>query len=169
MDLRAFKGTVAESPEATLAGRRTTSRIAPDTGALAAVNGGFFVIPGTDGVVGDSAGIIVEHGRLLHDATNGRVAAILGNGGRTLRLQKLWTRIDLVDEHGSATTGAFTPEFGAPLPSGEGSEAVLDAAGRSRRRRGHRLRGGLARPARHRGAAPAPEDTRHHRHAAACD
>lgn len=168
VDFRAFRGTVAESHDATLAGRRTTSQIAQDTGALAAVNGGFFVIAGTDGVVGDSAGIIVEHGRLLHDATNGRVAAILGNGGRTLRLQKLWTRIDLVDEHGSAhqvaglnrapglirdcggRTGdvptskplmdftcknpnelvAFTPEFGSPLPSGEGSEAVLDAAGR---------------------------------------
>ena len=95
VDFRAFHGTVAETHDATLAGRRTTSAIAKDTGALAAVNGGFFVISAADGVVGDSAGVIVEHGKLLHDATNGRVAAILRDGGRRLQIEKLWTRIDL--------------------------------------------------------------------------
>jgi hypothetical protein len=168
IDFHAFKGTVAESHDATLAGRRTTTQIAQDTGALAAVNGGFFIISGTDGVVGDSAGVIVEHGRLLHDATNGRVAAILRDGGRRLQLEKLWTRIDLVDSRGAdhqmaglnrapglirdcgGRAGdvptskplmdftctnpnemvAFTPEFGSPLPTGAGSEAVLDARGR---------------------------------------
>lgn len=168
VDFHAFHGTVAETHDATLAGRRTTSAIAKDTGALAAVNGGFFVIAAADGVVGDSAGVIVEHGKLLHDATNGRVAAILRDGGRRLQLEKLWTRIDLVDSRGSAhqvaglnrapglirdcggRTGdvptsaplmdvtcknpnemvAFTPEFGSPLPTGAGSEAVLDARGR---------------------------------------
>lgn len=98
VDFHAFKGTVAESHDTTLAGRRTTTRIAQDTGALAAVNGGFFVISGADGVVGDSTGIVMQHGRLLHDATNGRVAAILRDGGRRLQLEKLWTKIDLVDE-----------------------------------------------------------------------
>jgi hypothetical protein len=168
IDFHAFKGTVAESHDATLAGRRTTAQIAQDAGALAAVNGGFFIIAGTDGVVGDSAGVVVEHGRLLHDATNGRVAAILRDGGRRLQLEKLWTRIDLVDSRGSdhqveglnrapglirdcgghagdVPTSkplmdftcknpnelvAFTPEFGSPLPTGAGSEAVLDAHGR---------------------------------------
>jgi hypothetical protein len=168
IDFRAFKGTVAETHDATLAGRRTTTRIAQDTGALAAVNGGFFIIAGTDGVIGDSAGVVVEHGRLLHDATNGRVAAILRDGGRRLELTELWTRLDLVDSHGSAhqveglnrapglirdcgghpgddpTSAplmdvtctnpnelvAFTPEFGSPLPTGAGSEAVLDSHGR---------------------------------------
>lgn len=102
IDFRAFKGTVAESHDATLAGRRTTTQIAQDTGALAAVNGGFFIIGDADGIVGDSAGIVVEHGKLLHDATNGRVAAILHDGGRRLELEKLWTRIDLTDSHGTA-------------------------------------------------------------------
>lgn len=167
IDFRRFKGTVEESHDATLAGRRMTTQIAQDTGALAAVNGGFFIIGAADGVVGDSAGIIVEHGRLLHDATNGRVAAILRDGGRRLQLEKLWTTIDLVGAHGSAhqVAGlnrapglirdcggragdvptskplmdftcknpnemvAFTPEFGSPLPTGAGSEAVLDARG----------------------------------------
>ncbi|MFB9838659.1 phosphodiester glycosidase family protein, partial [Actinoallomurus acaciae] len=167
VDFRAFTGTVAESHDASLAGRRTTTQIAQDTGALAAVNGGFFIIGAADGVVGDSAGIVVSNGRLLHDATNGRVAAILRDGGRRLELQKLWTRIDLVS-HGTAhqvaglnrapglirdcggrpgdtpTSAplmdvtcknpnemvAFTPEFGSPLPTGAGSEAVLDARGR---------------------------------------
>src|SRR3569833_1184642 len=96
VDFRSFGGTVAESHGATLAGRRTTSRIAQDAGALAAVNGGFFVIGAAAGVVGDSAGIVVSHGRLLHDATDGRVAAILRDGGRHLSLERLWTRIDLV-------------------------------------------------------------------------
>lgn len=168
VDFQSFTGTVTESHDATLAGRRTTTQIAQDTGALAAVNGGFFIIADTDGVVGDSAGIVVRDGRLLHDATNGRVAAILGDGGRHLRLEKLWTRIDLRDSHGrdhqveglnrapglirdcggragdQPTSAprmdvtcknpnelvAFTPDFGAPLPAGTGSEAVLDARGR---------------------------------------
>ena len=102
IDFHAFTGTVAESHDATLAGRRTTTQIAQDTGALAAVNGGFFIIGDADGVVGDSAGVIVEHGRLLHDATNGRVAAILRDGGRRLQLERLWTRIDLVGSQGPA-------------------------------------------------------------------
>jgi hypothetical protein len=167
VDFRAFHGTVAETHDATLAGRRTTTAIAKDTGALAAVNGGFFVISAADGVVGDSAGVIVEHGRLLHDATNGRVAAILRDGGRRLQIEKLWTRIDLAGagpahrvaglnrapglirdcggRTGDVPTSAplmdvtctnpnelvaFTPEFGSPLPTGAGSEAVLDARGR---------------------------------------
>ena len=36
------------------------------------MNGGFFIIGGADGVVGDSAGVIVEHGR-----SGGHVAAPL--------------------------------------------------------------------------------------------
>ncbi|MCO5998017.1 phosphodiester glycosidase family protein [Actinoallomurus rhizosphaericola] len=167
VDFHRFHGSVAESHDATLAGRRTTTQIAQDTGALAAVNGGFFVISESDGVPGDTAGIVVEHGRLLHDATNGRVAAILRDGGRRVELKKLWTSIELVDEHGrthrveglNRTPGVirdcggdaedsptslprhdvtctdpnelavFTPEFGGPLPTGPGTEAVLDAHG----------------------------------------
>ncbi len=168
VDFHAFHGSVAETHDASLAGRRTTTQIANDAGALAAVNGGFFIIAPADGVVGDSAGVIVEHGKLLHDATNGRVAAILRDGGRHLELKRLWSGIDLRDDKGRDHRVAglnrapglirdcggragdvptsnprmdvtctnpnemvvFTPEFGAPVPAGPGSEAVLDAHGR---------------------------------------
>ena len=162
------------------------------------MNGGFFVIADADGVVGDSAGDHRAHGRLLHDATNGRVAAILRDGGpapaarealdqdrpggrarrRRTRSAGLNRAPGLIRDCGGRTGDsptsaplmdvtcknpnelvAFTPEFGSPLPTGAGSEAVLDArqgrlrgaahartsARRRHRPRGDRHRGGLAR------------------------
>jgi exopolysaccharide biosynthesis protein len=169
VDFRQFDGQVQESHDESILGRRWTSLIGDDAGAIAAVNGGYFNETAAEGVVGDDAGIIVEHGQLLHDATDGRAAAVLGNGGRDLRIEDLSTRIYLTgpgvahrieglnrepglirdcggDDPGDEPTAlplmnitctnpdelvAFTPQFGSPLPSGPGSEAVLNARGQA--------------------------------------
>jgi exopolysaccharide biosynthesis protein len=169
VDFRQFGGQVEESHDASILGRRWTSLIGDDAGAIAAVNGGYFNETAAEGVVGDDAGIIVEHGQLLHDATDGRAAAVLGNGGRDLRIEDLSTRIYLTgpgvrhrieglnrepgllrdcggDDPGDEPTSlplmnitctnpdelvAFTSQFGSPLPSGPGSEALLNAQGQA--------------------------------------
>jgi hypothetical protein len=169
IDFRAFTGQVEESHDSSILGRRWTTLIGDDAGAIAAVNGGYFNETSSEGVVGDSAGIIVEHGTLLHDATDGRAAAVLRDGGRDLQIEDLstwiylagngiWHRIEGLnrepglirncggDDPGDEPTPlplmnvtctnpdelvAFTPQFGSPLPSGPGSEAVLNAHGQA--------------------------------------
>jgi exopolysaccharide biosynthesis protein len=169
IDFRAFHGNVEESHDSSILSRRLTTQIGDDAGAIAGVNGGYFNENTSEGVVGDNAGIIVENGKLLHDATDGRAAAILGDGGRDLQIQDLSTWIFLTgsgvrqrieglnrepglirdcggDEPGDEPTSlplmnvtctnpnelvAFTPEFGSPLPTGPGSEAVLNAQGQA--------------------------------------
>lgn len=61
----------------TLPGRETTSTLARRLGAVAAVNGGFFVINNDIGTEGDLAGISVVDGKLLSEAVDGRPAFLL--------------------------------------------------------------------------------------------
>ena len=169
VDFRQFRGQVEESHDSSVLGRRWTTLIGDDAGGIAAINGGYFNETAAEGVVGDDAGIIVEHGQLLHDATDGRAAAVLGNAGRDLRIEDLSTwmyltgsgvrhRIEglnrepgLIRDCGGGDPGdqptslplmnitctnpnelvAFTSQFGSPLPSGPGSEAVLNAEGQA--------------------------------------
>jgi hypothetical protein len=58
-------------------GRERVAEIAERTGALAAVNGGYFVVGPTDGTPGDFAGVSIIDGRLLSEAVDGRTALIL--------------------------------------------------------------------------------------------
>ncbi len=58
---------------------RLTS-IAARTGALASVNGGYFVIGAADGTPGDLAGISVLDGNLVSEAVNGRTSLLLPVG-----------------------------------------------------------------------------------------
>jgi hypothetical protein len=55
-----------------LPGRETTSSLARRLGAVAAVNGGFFVVNDAGGTEGDPAGISVKAGQLIREAVNGR-------------------------------------------------------------------------------------------------
>jgi hypothetical protein len=50
--------------------------------ALAATNGGFFVMEQTDGLVGEAAGISVLGGQLISEPTKGRPWALISNGAR---------------------------------------------------------------------------------------
>lgn len=77
----------------------TTSSIARRTGALAGINGGYFVIPATDGTPGDLAGISVRDGRLLSEAVNGRAALVLRGGGRA-DVQRLRTSLSVLSSNG---------------------------------------------------------------------
>ncbi|MBW3601117.1 MAG: phosphodiester glycosidase family protein [Actinobacteria bacterium] len=62
--------------------RHTVTRVATRTGALAAVNGGYFVLEPPDGVVGDPAGVSVLGGELVSEAVGERTSLLLspGNG-----------------------------------------------------------------------------------------
>ncbi|TMR98912.1 phosphodiester glycosidase family protein [Nonomuraea basaltis] len=103
VDPRRFSGRLgSELATGIVPGRETTSSIAQRTGALAAVNGGYFVIspneggkpgPGLAGTDGDLAGISVVRGDLVSEAVNGRPALVIptdsGTGTAVRRLKTL--------------------------------------------------------------------------------
>jgi Phosphodiester glycosidase/SPOR domain len=60
-----------------LPGRETTSALARRLGAVAAVNGGFFVVNEAGGTEGDLAGVSVQAGQVVSEAVNGRPAFFL--------------------------------------------------------------------------------------------
>ncbi|GAA3292921.1 hypothetical protein GCM10020295_13450 [Streptomyces cinereospinus] len=92
LDPARFRGRLrSELADGIVPGRETTSAMARRTGALAAVNGGYFVIGGPHtapgnwvaGTDGDPAGISVVDGVLVSEAVNGRPALVVrGEGGR---------------------------------------------------------------------------------------
>lgn len=55
-----------------LPGRETTSSLARRLNAVAAINGGFFVVNDMGGTEGDPAGISVKAGQVIREAVNGR-------------------------------------------------------------------------------------------------
>lgn len=63
-------------------GRETTSSVATRRGALAAVNGGYFVVGAADGVPGDLAGVGVQDGVYDSEAVADR-AALVVDGARS--------------------------------------------------------------------------------------
>lgn len=79
VDPSQFEGSAQVALAAdTVAGRETTSSIAQRLGAIAAVNGGYFVVNETGGTPGDPAGISVIDGQVVSEAVNGRPALRLG-------------------------------------------------------------------------------------------
>ncbi|MEO7745424.1 MAG: hypothetical protein ABIV05_04280, partial [Actinomycetota bacterium] len=58
-------------------GRETTSSVATRRGALAAVNGGYFVVGEADGVPGDLAGVAVQDGVYDSEAVADRAALVV--------------------------------------------------------------------------------------------
>ncbi len=66
-----------------LPGREATSSVAHRLGAVAAVNGGFFVTGNDIGTEGDLAGISVNDGQLLSEAIDGRPAFLLDRSRST--------------------------------------------------------------------------------------
>ncbi|MPZ24247.1 MAG: hypothetical protein GEU28_12055 [Dehalococcoidia bacterium] len=72
VDLARFAGTIGAALAAdSIAGRETTSSIADRLHALAAVNGGFFVVNEAGGTPGDPAGISVIGGEVVSEAAAG--------------------------------------------------------------------------------------------------
>ena len=60
--------------------KETLTSISARTDALAATNGGYFVVDPTDGTPGDLAGISVLQGHLASEAVNGRTSLLLPAG-----------------------------------------------------------------------------------------
>ncbi|SCL28485.1 Sporulation related domain-containing protein [Micromonospora pallida] len=106
VDPRQFRGRLgSELATQIVPGRETTSSIAQRTGALAAVNGGFFVIsptgtgqpgPGLAGTDGDLAGISVVDGDLVSEAVNDRPALVVPtDSGTGATVRRLATRLSV--------------------------------------------------------------------------
>src|SRR3954447_2498052 len=89
-----FQGTVGPVlATGIVPGRETPSSLAARFGALAAVNGGYFVLSPADGTDGDLAGISIIGGHVISEAVNGRTSLVLptpdGAGARIEALRSV--------------------------------------------------------------------------------
>ena len=75
-------------------GRETLTALAARRPALAAINGGYFVIGAANGTDGDLAGIYAEGGELISEAVNGRTSLLLPRRGAA-RVAELSTMLRL--------------------------------------------------------------------------
>lgn len=77
-----FRGQLiaARGDDAAIGRTRTSEVMKRFPGAVAATNGGYFVMEPADGLVGEAAGISVLSGRLLSEPTKGRPWALIRNG-----------------------------------------------------------------------------------------
>ncbi|GAC1524803.1 MAG: hypothetical protein NVS2B8_09080 [Vulcanimicrobiaceae bacterium] len=77
-----FHGTLTPAlATGVVKGLDRTSNIAARANAIAAVNGGYFVIGEADGTPGDAAGISVIDGELVSEAVNGRTSLLVRPDG----------------------------------------------------------------------------------------
>lgn len=81
IDPRSFAGRLEVAQGlGQVAGRSPTSRIASENNAIAAVNGGFFVMQEHEGVVGEPTSVSIAEGRMLSEPTWGRPWFAIRNG-----------------------------------------------------------------------------------------
>lgn len=84
-------------------GKETTTSLAKRTGALAAINAGFFVVNETMGTPGDLAGLGIINGRIVSEGVEGRPAMFfdIENGQRHTHLEtNLSTIINITTQQG---------------------------------------------------------------------
>ena len=166
VDPRRFQGDIAPTlSNDVVVDREKLSSMSARHGALAGINGGYFVIGAADGTPGDLAGSSILDGQLVSEAVDGRTDLLLDHGNpivgaladaQTVTASDGATRVldgdnrapgliracggtggDLPTErplHDITCTDPgelieFAPIFGAPTPSGDGVEAVLDRTG----------------------------------------
>ncbi|HEX7066315.1 MAG TPA: phosphodiester glycosidase family protein, partial [Bacillales bacterium] len=101
-----FKGSI-DSRLATgiVRGKEKVSSIADRSGALAAVNGGYFVVGPDDGTVGDLAGISMVNGNLVSESVGNRTSLILNpDKEKTARITKIDTKTTIVSSDGAKKT-----------------------------------------------------------------
>ena len=78
VDLKEFKGKISAALATNIVpDNEPLTSIAARTQALAAINGGYFVIGAADGTPGDLAGISILKGNLVSEAVNGRTTLLL--------------------------------------------------------------------------------------------
>jgi hypothetical protein len=83
-------------------GRELLSGLAERSGALAALNGGYFVIGAANGTDGDLAGVSVLSGALVSEAVNGRTSLVLPDRtGEAAVIEALSTRQTVVAGDGA--------------------------------------------------------------------
>jgi hypothetical protein len=98
---RQFAGKVSdELSNGIVQDRETTSSMAVRSGAVAAVNGGYFVIGAADGTAGSPAGVSVLDGRLVHEA-NGRAALVVPPGVAAARVVRADSRLSVRSSDGA--------------------------------------------------------------------
>ena len=76
----AFRGRVEVIHDGPVAGQHTASAVAAAQRAALVVNGGFFIVTGSDGYPGAPAGLAVYHGQLESMSAGARGALVLGDG-----------------------------------------------------------------------------------------
>lgn len=88
IDPKVFRGKLTSSFGRNLEDRETTSQLAASAGALAAVNGGYFVLDPKAGAPGDPAGTAVRDGKILSEPVGDRPSLVIsaGNEGSIQRL-----------------------------------------------------------------------------------
>ncbi|MDQ8705169.1 phosphodiester glycosidase family protein [Streptomyces sp. LHD-70] len=91
VDPRRFRGSLDASYGTDLERRERTSELADAGGALAAVNGGFFVLDPRSGAPGDPAGTGVYRGRTLSEPVGGRPVLMTDAGGRSRVVRTVWS------------------------------------------------------------------------------
>lgn len=92
IDPKTFKGELASGVGPDLEGRETTSQLAAAQGALAAVNGGYFVMDPKAGAPGDPAGTAVVGGKLLSEPVGDRPSFVLDGTTNRASIQRLTWR-----------------------------------------------------------------------------
>lgn len=98
-----FKGTLTPKVATRFVpGTELLTSIAARTKALAAVNGGYFVIEPTDGTPGDLAGISMINGVLVSEAVNGRTSLVLPyRSGKDARIAALTSQQTVTTNDGA--------------------------------------------------------------------
>lgn len=94
IDPKQFDGELASGFGPDLQDREATSRLAADAGAVAAVNGGYFVLDPKAGAPGDPAGTAVVDGTVLSEPVGDRPSLIIDgktNQSSIERLRGDWT------------------------------------------------------------------------------
>lgn len=85
IDPKEFDGDLTSSFGPTLEDRETTSQLFAASGALAAVNGGFFTMDPAAGAPGDPAGAAVHDGKVLSEPVGDRPSLVLDKNGTSIQ------------------------------------------------------------------------------------
>lgn len=85
IDPKKFHGDLTSSFGPNLEDRETTSQLSAASGALAAVNGGFFTMDPAAGAPGDPAGAAVHDGKVLSEPVGDRPSLVLDKNGTSIQ------------------------------------------------------------------------------------
>ena len=102
VDPKEFRGELATSFGPNLRDRETTSQLGSAAGALAAVNGGYFVLDPKAGAPGDPAGTAVRDGKVLSEPVGDRPSLVIDARNQSSIQRLHWA--------GSATASGNTGE-----------------------------------------------------------